>query len=275
MSASTEPEAAVEQGFDIYGVRIVVAASNGVDLERVVSLLPSGLRPCDPKSADGRFALVSSGDDAWHFAGPGLRSGVFPDVALPLSMLDTALRSFVVERVKDKIFVHAGAVAHRGRAILIPGGSFSGKSTLVAALVRAGAEYYSDEHAVLDAQGLVHPYARPLAIRGDDPHLPGRRSAESLGGSTGTDPVPVGVIVTTTYRPGARFDPERGSPGQGVLALLEHTHARTPEVLATIRQAAADALVVHGDRGDADEAASVLLQLAGEAAVNGASSPAR
>ena len=38
----------------------------------------------------------------------------------------------------------------RGRAIVIPGRTFSGKSTLVAELVRAGATYYSDEYAVED-----------------------------------------------------------------------------------------------------------------------------
>ena len=37
----------------------------------------------------------------------------------------------------------------------------------MAALVRAGAEYYSDEFAPLDAGGLVHPFAKPLSIRNE------------------------------------------------------------------------------------------------------------
>ncbi len=62
-------------------------------------------------------------------------------------------------------FLHAGAVAHRGLGIVIPGASFSGKTTLVSALVRAGAVYYTDENAVLDDRGLLHPYPKPLGVR--------------------------------------------------------------------------------------------------------------
>ena len=47
----------------------------------------------------------------------------------------------------------------------MPGLSFSGNMTLVRAVVEAGAVYYSDEHAMLDEVGRVHPYARPLPFR--------------------------------------------------------------------------------------------------------------
>jgi hypothetical protein len=36
---------------------------------------------------------------------------------------------------------------------VLPGRSFAGKTTLVAALVQVGAEYWSDEYPVLDAEG--------------------------------------------------------------------------------------------------------------------------
>ena len=65
-------------------------------------------------------------------------------------------------RAQDCLFVHAGVVGWQGKAILIPGRSFSGKTTLVKALIEAGATYYSDEFAILDRQGLVHPYPLPL-----------------------------------------------------------------------------------------------------------------
>jgi len=261
-----------EQAFEIYGVGISVGASEREVFERLVALLPAGVPECDPELVQGRFMLLSSGENAWHFVGPNVRSGTFVDVAIPLGMLDTALRAFVVDRATDKVFVHAGAVAHRGRAIVIPGGSFSGKSMLVAALVRAGADYYSDEHAVLDEHGLVHPYARPVSIRADDTDLPSRQSAESLGGRSGADPIPVGLIAATSYSPEARFTPKRLSAGQGVLVLLEHTahtQTRTADAMAAVRHAVSDALVVAGPRGDADAAAQVLLELASGAAANG------
>jgi hypothetical protein len=258
-----------EQGFEIYGVRVAVGATDRDVFDRLVALIPPGMPRCDPAKAE-RFGIERVGQDAWRFDQPGRTGGgVFADVALPLGMLDSALREYVVQHATDKVFVHAGAVAHRGRAILIPGNSFSGKTTLVAALVRAGAEYYSDEHAILDESGLVHPYARPLAIRGEDPlAVPKRQSAEVIG----VEPVPVGLVAATTYRPEARFVPEPRTAGQGVLALLEHTaHAgsRAEKSLGAVRRAVSGAHVVVGERGDADAAAQVLLQLAEAAATNG------
>ncbi|WP_157871812.1 hypothetical protein [Gloeothece verrucosa] len=104
--------------------------------------------------------------------------------------------------VQDKLFVHAGVVGWRGRAIVIPGRSFSGKTTLAAALVKAGAIYYSDEYAVIDRDGLVHPYPRPLCIReGVGEQIKRRKcSVEELGGQAGTDPIPVGLVVHTKYQ---------------------------------------------------------------------------
>jgi hypothetical protein len=69
----------------------------------------------------------------------------------------------VAENARRWIFVHAGVVAWRGQAIVIPGATQSGKTSLVAALVRAGAEYFSDEYAVFDARGRVHPLPRGWA----------------------------------------------------------------------------------------------------------------
>ena len=61
-------------------------------------------------------------------------------------------------RTQDCLFIHTGVVGWQGRAIVIPGRSMTGKTTPVKVLVEAGATYYSDEFAVLDKQGQVHPY---------------------------------------------------------------------------------------------------------------------
>src|ERR671929_229610 len=87
---------------------------------------------------------------------------------------------------------HAGVVGWQGRAILIPGRSFSGKSTLVAALVRAGATYYSDEFAVLDERGRVHPFPKKLSMRLEGSARPRFAPVEELGGRRGTTPLRVG-----------------------------------------------------------------------------------
>src|SRR5207249_290373 len=75
------------------------------------------------------------------------------------------IERYIAEAARRKLFVHAGVVGWRGRAILIPNKTFTGKTTLVAEFVRAGATYYSDEFAVLDGQGRVHPFPRPLSLR--------------------------------------------------------------------------------------------------------------
>src|SRR6202030_3024927 len=87
------------------------------------------------------------------------------ELAPVLKVLETEIRHRVAEMAPRRVFVHAGVVEYRGRAIVIPGPSMSGKSTLVSELIRHGATYYSDEYAVLDEKGLVHPFAKSLSVR--------------------------------------------------------------------------------------------------------------
>jgi hypothetical protein len=76
------------------------------------------------------------------------------------------VRLTVAEFAIGKVFLHAGVVAWNNRALIIPAKSFQGKTTLVAELVKKGAVYYSDEYAVLDEDGLVHPFPKKLSMRG-------------------------------------------------------------------------------------------------------------
>ncbi len=132
----------------------------------------------------------------------------------------------------------------------------------MAALVRAGAEYWSDEYAVLDGDGLVHPYPKPLSVRIGDTRATEERPVETLGGRAGDRPLPVSLIAFTNYRPGVTWALRSCTTGQGAVKLLEHSVAarsRPQEVLAAVRRAAADAVILEGDRGDAAEAAGALL----------------
>ena len=124
------------------------------------------------------------------------------------------LELWVAEHAEGLVFVHAGAVAWGGRAIVVPGRTLAGKSTLVAALVRAGATYYSDEYTVLDPQGMVRPYARMLSIRPTDGGPPHRVTAEAIGGHTGTEPVPMALVAHLRYDPGAGWAVEELSRGR-------------------------------------------------------------
>ena len=179
-----------------------------------------------------------------------------------LAHLASDLHLHVAERAPEGIFVHAGVVGWRGRALLLPGSSLAGKTTLVEALLEAGATYYSDEYAVLDAEGRVEPYPRPLSVRTDG-EIRGRpRRPETYGAAVGEGPLPVGMVALTRYEPGARWTPEVLSPGRGALAILEHTvpaRRRPGAALATLRRVVRDAPVLRGARGDARETATELL----------------
>ena len=166
---------------------------------------------------------------------------------------------------------------------MVPGRSRSGKTTLVAALVRAGAAYLSDEFAVIDARGRVHPFAKPLSIRGAagcDLHV-SRPRAEDLGGRAGTEPLPIGLVVLATHAPGAEWRPRTLTAGQAVIEMLAHTVPallRPAASLRALERAVARAVLLKGERGEAGALAPRLLQLlepssGARAAHPGASAP--
>ncbi len=270
----------MERCFEIYGVRVALGGSDPQVVDRLVALLPGGVEECAPETVQRRFVVWKEPVGGWRYDSGGgsgavgnSASPVVTDVELAIGIVDAQLRLFVGSSAPERVFIHAGAVAYRGRAIVIPGHSFSGKSTLVSALVRAGAVYYSDEYAVLDEEGLVHPYARPLSIREPDSYVSDDRPVETFGGVTADGPVPVGLIAATRYRPDADFSPERRSAGKGILTLLANAlpaRDRPAQALAAARRAASTAVVLEGERGEAEAAAQALLEIAGSAFPNGA-----
>jgi hypothetical protein len=166
-------------------------------------------------------------------------------------------------RAQDCLFVHAGVVGWREHAIVIPGRTLSGKTTLVRALVEAGATYYSDEFAVLDKAGRVHPYPVPLSIRGPNGQPGIKTPIELLGGQAGIEPLPVGLVVVTHYQPEARWRPRALTPTQALLALMDNTVAaqREPQyTMPILRQAVVDAHAIQSKRGEADRVARALLR---------------
>jgi hypothetical protein len=256
--------------FISHGVRVGIRANQPEVLERVTPHLPPGWKPARSPVVDRLYSLRVGGADPSSrlrrynllYVGPArlARTMELDEVFEPL---ESDLQLYVAEATRQKVFVHAGVVGWRGRAILLPGRSFAGKSTLVAALVRAGATYYSDEYAVLDARGRVHPYPKLLSIREGARERPGKWPPEALGGRSGNQPLPVGLIAVCEYRPGARWRPRPLSPGQAVLALLANTvpaRTRPAAALAVLHQAAAGATVLRGVRGEADHLVGAILQ---------------
>src|SRR4051794_33241046 len=65
------------------------------------------------------------------------------------------------------VALHAGYVELDGSGVVIPGPSYCGKSTLVAALCRfAGARYGGDELCAMQLDdGAIVPYRKPLSLK--------------------------------------------------------------------------------------------------------------
>ncbi len=162
----------------------------------------------------------------------------------------------------EGLFTHAGVVGWRGHAILIPGRSMTGKSTLVNELARRGATYYSDEYAILDEHGRVHPYARAPVLRGRAP-LAWPPAADELTGGVGKEPLPVALILSTTYRPDATWQPEVVRGARAVLPIVDNTMLARDEPARLLRvcaKIAPEVVTLQGVRPDAVVVAPSILQ---------------
>jgi hypothetical protein len=234
-------------------------------LPLLLERLPPGARPAASPVVDEIFSLwAGEGVPARVYAGRSRRVRTL-DLGEALAVLEAEVRRGIATAAPRHTFVHAGVVAWRGRALVLPGRSRSGKTTLVAALVRCGATYFSDEYAVLDARGRVHPFAKPLSVRGPsgcDRHA-ARVPAEALGARVGSRPLPVGIVAFASHRPGAAWTPAPVSQGRAVLEMLRHAapaRLRPEAVLDALSAATRHALCLEGERGEADEAARALLR---------------
>ena len=126
-----------------------------------------------------------------------------------------ALDDAVVHRMKVFRAVHAGAVLIGERALVLPGSTHAGKSSLVAELLRRGASCFSDEYALIDKEGCIHSYPRPLLLRNGRP-LQSLVLPEELNASFATHPAPIGWILALDYVPGRIFmGCTRDVPGRG------------------------------------------------------------
>lgn len=249
--------------FTAYGLRVGVRVNHKGILKALLARLPPGAKPSHVRTthhlysmtgfANGSNGTVTRFNLGYWNLNRFARTRNFEDL---LDEFESHLQLTVAEYAPRRVFVHAGVVGWRGQAILIPGSSFSGKSSLVAELLRAGATYYSDEYAVIDANGRVHPYARDLRVRSSDAVRTQRMRAKEFGAATGSKPLPVALVLSTKFKAGARWRPRELTRGKAVLELLANTvSARSqPEMaLSFLTKAVNRATSLKGVRGEASE----------------------
>jgi hypothetical protein len=261
-------------GFSLkaYGVKIGIRVNDPAWLDQIRLHLPHQCEVVPLPVVDRLYSIINGGigrkgqrANVRRFSllyGDHLQLARSMHIDEVFERLESDLRLFVAEVARHRVFVHAGVVGWKGRAIVIPGRSYSGKSTMVAELVRAGATYYSDEYAVFDSRGRVHPFAKPLELRESGEYKQTKFDVKTFGGQTGTKAIPVGLVMVTEFKAGAKWRPRELSAGKAILALLSNTVSarRQPErALATLQKVAAEAQVLKGVRGQASQMATSVL----------------
>jgi hypothetical protein len=254
--------------FDSHGLRIGIRANSPEVISRIENSIPRDAIPDRVPVVDYLYSV---------YIGAKPRRGMrnFHQLYLEterlvrtvnidnvFEALESHLDFLIASEAPRDIFVHAGVVAWNGRVIIIPGPSMSGKTMLVAALLRVGASYYSDDFAVLDENGNVHPFPRPLSLRQADG---GHRKAEptEFNALIGRQPLPVGLVVDAAYHAGASWRARTLTPGRALLTLLKNTvpaHARARDVLPVLREIALRAPAIKSRRGEADDVVQHILQ---------------
>ncbi len=251
--------------FESYGVFVRIESDDAEVLRQAEAMarrsLLDNLRPSGDSRFDyvfevnltdkGEYMLVQNGDELGA-----------SDTQLKLfRFFDSILRVSVAEFAVDRVVLHAGVVGWQGKGIVMPADSFRGKSTLTAELVRNGAEYYSDDFAVLDREAAVYPFPRRLSMRSDD-YKTYEITAEDLGGKIGHDPIPVGVVLLTGYEPDAVWEPKIETPGSGILRMIPFTLSirNRPEFsMEVLHKLSSRAIIVSSLRGSAERFAETLL----------------
>jgi hypothetical protein len=170
--------------------------------------------------------------------------------------LNSLVRVAVAENVSDRLFIHAGAVAWKGKGIIFPGDSFVGKSTLVAELIRNGANYLSDDYAIFDEDGRLYAFPRPLTIRSEGAGRDAQElTPQHFGARVVDGPVPVRVVCMTGYENGVEWSPTFLTHGEGILEMMPFTFSfanRPAFSLNILKKIVGDAIIISGKRGSAD-----------------------
>jgi hypothetical protein len=247
--------------FEAYGVKVGIRTNDPSIVDRLRVIIPPGAAPVSSANVNILYSVVS--------AGPSLARGIKkfnllyvndfllgrdPALEILLELLESEMHPAIAEASRNRLFIHAGVVEWRGKALIMPGRSMSGKSNLVRAFLEAGGRLYSDEYAVVDGRGRIYPFARPISLRDADGHRIARLTAEDLGSSCGTKPIPIGMVLATTYRRGGSWRPRSCTPGQAALELLSNTLAARREPaksLHTLTRIVASCPAYKGARGEA------------------------
>lgn len=149
--------------FEVLGVRARVGSDRASELEHLRSCWAALPARDGPPDVDARVTTCA---DGFEILVAGRERVLAADPIQAVRALNHELMHAIMRRRPDLLFVHAGVVAWDERAIVLPGVSRAGKSTLVLALLAAGARFLSDELLVWDAaNGVARAFPRAPKLR--------------------------------------------------------------------------------------------------------------
>jgi hypothetical protein len=246
------------------------------DAELAATLARWYARSVTPAAGPAALAAgIEREESGFRVAVAGRAERTEPDATAGVRALHHELLQALMVRRRDLYCVHAAVVTWRGRALVLPGLSRAGKSTLALALVLAGAGFLSDELLAFTPHGRAEPLPRAIKLRDECvrafPELAhacvGRGEGrcvpfDALPADVLAGPAPIGAIAVPRWHPAASDRPRAISRGDALLALTAsslnfgaHGAASLDRLAALVRDAATFAL----DWNDPREAARNLL----------------
>ena len=248
---------------DGFGVRVGVQVDEAFLIPLMTARLPPRARLSVSRAVDAIVPIVAAG-----IAPPAGGESMSEALSALLDEFEARLRFAIAQFSRREIFVHAAVVGWKGATVLLPARTHGGKSHLTAALIKAGATYFSDEHAILDVSGRVHPWLKPLSLREGGSRQREAPPAE-FGARIAKKPARVALILVTRYDADASWNPTRLSPSEGALALMSNAFGarlwpdRAMSVLARVARTAA---IYRTDRPDAELVVPKILEMLERAA---------
>lgn len=254
-----------------YGVEVIVESDNEKIFEHVKSIAKVALvgrvsfEEPDGKSDRPKYSFLTDDNGQVRFAIADVSSGDFKENDIGFDRyLNGAFRSHIAANAKNWVFIHAGVVEWKGKALIFPGHSHKGKTTLVSELIRLGAGYMSDEYAVIDQDGLIYPFERDLGVRPGSQEAPVPTDPAEFGGKRRLDPVEPGMVLFTGFVENGVWNPAPITVGQAMLAAVPEVipmSFNTEFVLKVLNTTFKRAILVRSDRGDARDTAPKILDL--------------
>lgn len=243
-----------------YG-RTMTIVSDGCEI--ALPFLPVDWNTVRPEGTVDRVYRIESSDSGrWKLSTDDAAPIELSDSTTLSEHIESDLHHWLATYTRGFLFVHAGCVGWRDRAIVIPGRSYAGKTTLTRALVEAGATYYSDDYAVIDPEGMIWPFARRLYVRPITSDPPHRLDPVISNWPIGRTPLRAALVAALRYDRELGWTVEEVTRGQGALLLLDNTVAareRPEDSLRMMANAMTGAIGITGTRDDAETSARRLL----------------